>query len=630
MSLTDHDFLSEAEGKKGKRFLRRLLDGLKLSHKIAFFFAILLAGFAVMQIAELHREKCFSDVLREREYLRFSGMIERALGLHDSAPWRWTLDNSYWDQMVDFIADRNPGFAYENIDESAVNFGIGAVFVYDACCDLVYSWNKNDAGFSLPGFDAAELREMFARRRTLRFYFPYEDGVLEVCGASVHPTSDPDRLTEPAGYLLSVRSWDEIFKNPGSGFSDTLSGVVIRSGDVPASENRLQVRISKPLSDWRGVEWGRADFYFPSLIESQMASQRSGRIGLLTGWIGFLLLCSAIAYRHFAQAVICLQRGLAAQDSVHFQPLYRRHDEFRAMADALAESFINSTALHQAEMMTRMGHWTYQHYSARLEWSEGMYTLFGEDARSSQPSASFLMALLPDDGADRSFLEEMLAKKEGTGVYYWDMPDGDRIWIEARWETELNPDGSAHRSFGTFLDITEKKNMQERLMRQARVDSLTGIANRFSFMQAAEEFYARAISKDASLAVLMMDLDHFKRINDTYGHDRGDQALRIVADECRATFRESDVFARLGGEEFAALLYGVTGEDALRVAERVRRRIEELRIDESESGLLFTVSIGIAFRAADDADFDALLVRADHAMYSAKQQGRNRVVLHED
>jgi diguanylate cyclase (GGDEF)-like protein/PAS domain S-box-containing protein len=174
-------------------------------------------------------------------------------------------------------------------------------------------------------------------------------------------------------------------------------------------------------------------------------------------------------------------------------------------------------------------------------------------------------------------------------------------------------------------DITEYKAMEARLRHLASTDPLTGIANRRHFMEQGRAEFSRSGRYGYPLSVMMLDVDHFKRINDTYGHDVGDQALKALTEEIGHALRGSDLLGRLGGEEFALLLPSTPLAGAHILAERVRGEIERMRLDTSSGELGFTISIGVC-ELAGDQDFSALLNRADKALYDAKNGGRNRVV----
>jgi len=167
----------------------------------------------------------------------------------------------------------------------------------------------------------------------------------------------------------------------------------------------------------------------------------------------------------------------------------------------------------------------------------------------------------------------------------------------------------------------------DRLERLAAVDPLTDAYNRRFGLGRLREEFSRAVRAENPLGVLMLDLDHFKAINDTYGHLVGDRVLRAVAGACRRVLREGDVLVRYGGEEFVVLLPGAGPDDVQRVGERVRRAIAETSVSDGELQIAVTVSLGGAtFGDATDSP-ESLIALADNALYEAKEAGRNRVAL---
>ena len=174
-------------------------------------------------------------------------------------------------------------------------------------------------------------------------------------------------------------------------------------------------------------------------------------------------------------------------------------------------------------------------------------------------------------------------------------------------------------------DITERKDCQATLERLATTDHLTGLLNRRAFLEASEKELRRAYRYGQSLSLLMLDIDHFKRINDTYGHPAGDEVLRRVAAACRQALRDEDLTGRLGGEEFAVTLVQAPLRSARTVAERLRKAIGELAIELDGKTLGVTVSIGVAECGSGIVSIEKLISVADEGLYSAKHLGRNRV-----
>jgi two-component system, cell cycle response regulator len=163
------------------------------------------------------------------------------------------------------------------------------------------------------------------------------------------------------------------------------------------------------------------------------------------------------------------------------------------------------------------------------------------------------------------------------------------------------------------------------LSRVARTDLLTGLLNRTGFMARAEEEFLRAQRQLGALTVLLCDIDHFKKVNDTYGHAAGDDALRQFADAIRDTLRGYDLIGRIGGEEFCLILPGAILADGVMAADRLRRRVEATSVLSGGIRLSITTSIGVAQVRGSDVSIDGTIARADAALYAAKHAGRNRV-----
>ncbi len=165
--------------------------------------------------------------------------------------------------------------------------------------------------------------------------------------------------------------------------------------------------------------------------------------------------------------------------------------------------------------------------------------------------------------------------------------------------------------------------MRNKIIRLAETDPLTGAANRRCFLERAEAAAADALRRQRSLSVLLLDIDFFKKVNDTYGHGGGDEALKRFVEGCGTALRPNDLLGRFGGEEFVVLLPETNPYVAVSIAERLRTAVEALTITHDGTSFRITVSCGVAAVAADG--LDGALSRADIALYEAKQKGRNRV-----
>jgi diguanylate cyclase (GGDEF)-like protein len=172
------------------------------------------------------------------------------------------------------------------------------------------------------------------------------------------------------------------------------------------------------------------------------------------------------------------------------------------------------------------------------------------------------------------------------------------------------------------------KRSNELLLELSNTDHLTGLFNRRFLMEVLDKEVQRARRKDGQVALLLLDIDHFKRINDTYGHMQGDVVLQKVAIHIQKELRSYDIAARYGGEEFVAVLPDTSLKEAFNVAERIRLSVKGMRFAGSLSNEFVTASLGIAlFPSPCFDDIDGLLRAADEALYKAKEQGRNRVVI---
>jgi diguanylate cyclase (GGDEF)-like protein/PAS domain S-box-containing protein len=230
-----------------------------------------------------------------------------------------------------------------------------------------------------------------------------------------------------------------------------------------------------------------------------------------------------------------------------------------------------------------------------------------------------------------AYIEMVRANLKGGGE--WDFELSDGRWMHAR--ARVVPDGGY---LNVVSDITARKHaelalsaLNRRLEELARMDGLTGITNRRAFDEALDAEFRRSVRKGTPLSLLLIDVDHFKAFNDTYGHPEGDDCLKTLAKVLtRVLNRPGDLAARYGGEEFASILPDTNAEGAMTIARSILAAVQDLAIPHVGSGTgIATVSIGVATFAGDSASgsVDALVQEADDALYAAKAAGRNRVVM---
>ena len=247
-------------------------------------------------------------------------------------------------------------------------------------------------------------------------------------------------------------------------------------------------------------------------------------------------------------------------------------------------------------------------------------------ARSDLAGLAFAQVVPEDERAGlRHFLQQRLTKQNATGnrEHLLLRPDGELRHAVVHAVAQDEEDNQAPYLIVQLVDITDIKRSQEQMERLAFYDPLTGLANRRLFMDRLEQSLQHSLRSGKSSAVLFLDLDQFKRINDTHGHDAGDTLLKVVAERLRASVRREDTVARLGGDEFNVLLHEVRDVDAAgQVAENLLRALCQ-PVTTEDVTLSVTTSIGIAMIPSDGTDAAGIVQRADHAMYQAKQQGRN-------
>lgn len=215
--------------------------------------------------------------------------------------------------------------------------------------------------------------------------------------------------------------------------------------------------------------------------------------------------------------------------------------------------------------------------------------------------------------------------------YVWEIENTvNQRWYQCRDQAIRWSDGRIVR-LEVATDITEAKAMREalKLAKQqaenlAHTDELTGLYNRRAFFIFGEQALNQALRATQSVSLVMFDVDHFKQINDTYGHAVGDQVLRVIAQTIRPLIRETDILARIGGEEFVVLMPGADWVAAKQLAERLRSAISQAEL--ADATIHFTASFGITSSENQLMSLEKLLSTADQGMYAAKSGGRNRIV----
>jgi diguanylate cyclase (GGDEF)-like protein/PAS domain S-box-containing protein len=291
---------------------------------------------------------------------------------------------------------------------------------------------------------------------------------------------------------------------------------------------------------------------------------------------------------------------------------------------------LTRTRLTVALQATKVAIWDWDIKHDRWYASREYYTVLGYPPELGRGNREvWLERLHPDDRVRvRALIEG--ARSGVPQLYQYEArlrhSDGTYRWMSVRGKTvERDRQGRATRMLGVRIDITDKKSAEERIQRLAHYDTLTGLPNRTLLNERAAAEIALAHSKRESLAVLVLDIDKFKNINDTFGQTIGDELLVEVAKRIQSLGREDDTVARVGGDIFVMMLSGAKTTQATRTAQRLLDSLSvPFRIRELE--LVVTPTIGIALFPVHGTDFDTLIRCADTAMHRAKHGGRNHYV----
>lgn len=422
-------------------------------------------------------------------------------------------------------------------------------------------------------------------------------------------------------------------------FREDWSGIEVKadSGLTPSERQQLLLLTKTPIGGppaerrmlaSRAPELQRAGE--PGMPAEEATAMRSvGKLqSLLTPLIahddvvGTLVLWTPGDTRPFdpediaAAAAIGQQAGLAIY---HARLLTRvRHQERHLAA--------RNRELEEAQRLAHLGSWEFSFATQALISSDEAYRIAGREPRATPLPVTEFVDIVHEE--DRELLLRVLTNLSVQDTfdveYRIHRPDGEERVIHSRGETVRDEDGLPLRARGTNHDITDRKRAEERLVHQAFHDPLTGLANRSLFLDRLTHALARARQGTGRAAILFVDLDNFKLVNDSLGHSHGDELLVAVAERLRGSLRTADTLARFGGDEFTMLMENVrdTG-DAINTAERIMARLQA-PVTVAGHDIVVTPSIGIALSSPENEGPDELLRQADVAMYRAKRTGKSR------
>ena len=291
--------------------------------------------------------------------------------------------------------------------------------------------------------------------------------------------------------------------------------------------------------------------------------------------------------------------------------------------------------LNQAQSIAQIGSWSLDPKTNILLWSDEIYRIFGTIKKDTNLTYDdFLKHIHPDD---KDYVLKQYERSMSSNIQYdiehRIIKENDKAvnWVHEKCTHERNINGEIIRSTGTVQDITSRKQAEEEIQRLAMTDQLTGLANRNRFHQRFNDNLTLAHRENKLLALLLIDLDEFKSVNDNFGHIAGDELLKHVAEIFTSSSRKTDLVARLGGDEFAIIL--VHPEDKKSIETCAKRIIEKASspLTINKHNVKIGASIGIALYPADiESDNnineeDILIHKADVALYHAKKSGKNQL-----
>ena len=332
---------------------------------------------------------------------------------------------------------------------------------------------------------------------------------------------------------------------------------------------------------------------------------------------------------------------------VTFADITERKQHAEAWREADLQLRRSQGRLAEAQRLAHLGSWEYDIASSRIVWSEELFHLFGMDPAGGEPSVETLLSHYHPEDVPKHIHLTQQAMHDGL-PYEFDIrilhPGGLVRWAHAIGRSERNAAGAVVRLFGTLMDIHERKEAEQKIedynvildfqktaLEQANAqlevlaatDGLTGLANQRAFQERLAAEISRAARHDTPLALVLLDVDHFKPYNDTFGHPAGDDVLRGIARILQESARASDIAARCGGEEFVLVLPMTDAPGAATIAERLRAAIEAAPWPHRA----VTVSVGVCVLNMEMDDGGDLIASADRALYAAKAGGRNQVHL---